>query len=196
MCDGFTAVAAGMAIASAAYGAYSSSQQADAAEEAGERNARLSETQAADARERGSLEGSRIRSAAVRMASRQKAAMLAQGITGAGVADVVEGTIEMGGTDAETARSNGFREGWGYQNIADTSRYEGRTAARQANANAVGSILGGIATVASLGAGGMQRAAAARAATGGGAGALTTTGQTMDFRLKPMTKVPINYTGW
>lgn len=190
MCEPVSIVMGTAAVASAAYSAYSSFQQADIARESGERNAALALMAAGDAQERGSLEASKIRSAGYRMAVRQKASMLAQGITGAGVLDVITGTATLAGVDAETARNNGAREAWGFRNQADTSRFEGEAAAYSAAQEGYGSILEGVGAAATATASGIQRARA-------GALAVEPTKPSAEpvFKLKPAGgKVSIDYT--
>lgn len=185
MCAVLPAIAIGAAAVSTAYSAYSSYQQGKSARAMGDRNAALSNMAAADAEQRGALEASKIRSKGVRIASRQRAMVLAGGLAGEGFTSVTEGTIYGAGLDAETARNNGAREAWGYRNQATASAYEGRLAQSTANMNMAGSILSGAASIAAASASAASRAAAARTAS-----PLATTGaSTSDFTLKPSTSL-------
>lgn len=192
MCEPVSIISAGVAVTSAAYSAYSSSQQGAAAGRAGRRNALIAEMGGLDAQQRGALEGSKARSAAYRMAIRQKVSSMANGLVGAGFEDVVEGTILQGGTDAETARNNGAREAWGYENQAQASRYEGKVAQMRANNAMFGSILTGAGQAAAAG---VQGWASTKVPTGGAlaTGSAAQQAATTDFTLKP-TPFKIDYT--
>ncbi len=139
------AAAPAIMIAGAAYSAYSAYQQGKLAKAAAARNEKIARQAEADALARGELEASRVRSAGVREMAKAKATMLAQGqhAEGAGLQDLLLGMALNIETDAETVRNNAAREAWGLRNQADTARFEGAVAAKRAEQEMLGSLLGG-----------------------------------------------------
>lgn len=113
-----------IALASAAVGAYSSMQAADAAEKQGIRqkqqadyNAEVSRLQGMDAINRGNAASEQQRMKVRQMQGAQRAAMGGSGgdVDAGTFGDIQLDTLTLGETDAQNIRTNALREAWGYK---------------------------------------------------------------------------------
>lgn len=124
-----------------AYGQY---QQGQAAKQMANYNATMSEYAARDAQRRGEEEAIAVQRKAAGLKGAQRAAMAAKGLDiGVGTqADILDQTDFFAESDVNTTRFNAAREAWGMRARGDLQRYEGRMAARNANMQAAGTLLG------------------------------------------------------
>lgn len=73
-------------------------------------------------------------------------------------ADVLGETAMFGEVDQQTIRMNAARQAWGFNAQAQNQRTQGELARWSGNTQATGTILGSLASAASMGLGGMRRA--------------------------------------
>lgn len=105
-----------------------------------DRNAVMSDLQAADALQRGALsaqqKGTQVRAAI----GDARASMAGQGVVldAGSAADVQSDIARLGALDVATIRNNAAREAWGFTTQAEESRFQGTLAAAGANAAAAG----------------------------------------------------------
>lgn len=123
-------------------------------------NARFSELNAADALKRGEREARLVKRQANQIAGTQRASYAAQGVdVGSGTAlDVQNQTDELGNIDAETVRTNAWREAWGYRVQAADQRSQANVARITGESQAGATLLtGGIRSASYLGSLGSRR---------------------------------------
>lgn len=89
-------------------------------------NARQAELAAQDALDRGEVEAASIRRQGKQVMGAQRAALAAQGITGETPAALMGETALSAGFDADQARSNAWREAWGFRQQAQDLRRQGK----------------------------------------------------------------------
>lgn len=159
MCEPVTIATIGSMVASGAAGASAASalavgagvmsagamyQQGQAAKQMANYNATMSEYAAQDAQRRGEEEAIAVQRKAAGLKGAQRAAMAAKGLDlGVGTqADILDQTDFFAESDVNTTRFNAAREAWGMRARKDLQRYEGRMAARNANMQAAGTLLG------------------------------------------------------
>jgi hypothetical protein len=133
-------------------GLFGASSEAEALRKRGEyekaiydQNARFSELQADDAIRRGSSEALRLRGEGRKIRGAQRASYAGQGVdVNAGAAvDVGEGTELAIDLDADTIKTNAWREAWGYRVQASESRQRGNLAKAGADRAAGNTLLTG-----------------------------------------------------
>lgn len=152
-----TAIALAAVAASTALGAYSAVQQGEAAEDAAEYNAKVAENNAQAAADQAAAEALQVRRAARLRAGTQRAGYGKAGVDLSGSAEDVyidagtQGELEALSTLYAGATQSGY-----YQSRAVGSRFEGRQARAAGNLNAAATVIGGLGTGASLGAGAFQ----------------------------------------
>lgn len=76
-------------------------------------------------------------------------------------AEILGETAMFGEVDQQTIRMNAARQAWGFNAQAQNQRTQGELARWSGNAQATGTILGSLASAASMGIGGMRRAGGA-----------------------------------
>lgn len=149
-----------LSIASAAMGAISAMEQADAAErqaqaqkQQADYNAEVSRLQANDAINRGNVAAEQQRNKIKMIQGTQRAAMGGSGgnVDAGSFADIQLDTVVLGETDAQNIRTNSLREAWGFKNQATNYTMAGNEALRvgEEKANyyrgqAMGSLLTGV----------------------------------------------------
>lgn len=144
------AVSLGATAASGVMSAGAAYQQGQAAKQMANYNATMSEYAAQDAQRRGEEEAIAVQRKAAGLKGAQRAAMAAKGLDlGVGTqADILDQTDFFAESDVNTTRFNAAREAWGMRARKDLQRYEGRMAARNANMQAAGTLLGTAGSVA------------------------------------------------
>jgi hypothetical protein len=151
-------IGVGMSIAGAVQNARGAKKAGDAANAAGESeakrdeyNAGIADLQAQDALARGAVDESRFRTSVRGLIGSQRAGFAAQGVdVGSGsAADVQADAAYLGELDALQIRSNAAREAWGYRveaadnrMAADVARKGGQAARTASRYQAAGTILG------------------------------------------------------
>ena len=143
MCDPATLAITATAVAggATAYGQY---QQGQVNKQVAYNNARMAEYAAQDAQRRGEETAIKAQQRARQVKGAQRAAMAARGLDlGTGTAaELQDQTDFFGETDASTARFNASQDAWSSRAQRDSLRAQGRAAARQANLQAFGTVLG------------------------------------------------------
>jgi hypothetical protein len=122
-----------------------------------EQNARFSELQEADAKDRGVRDAARVRGRVRQVRGSQRAALAAQGIdiNSGSARDVQTDTETLGALDELTVRNNAWREAWGYKTQALNYRMEGQMAYKAGQSAANKSLLtGGLKALTTFGSGG------------------------------------------
>lgn len=123
-------------------------------------NAKIAEWQAVDAEKRGAEEERKRRVLTQQQIGTQRTSFAANGIDLGSdtVADVTADTAMIGELDALTIRNNYARDAWGYrvqgmnyQASAGLNTLAGKNAAKAGRTNAMGTILGGTTTIATMG---------------------------------------------
>lgn len=156
--DSSNAMAASSAIGgfSSLASAYSQSQamgaQAAFQAQQNETNARLAERQAGDAIDRGDRTAEEIAKQGGKIEGSQRAALAAQGVVvdSGSAGEVTAETRDLVAKDIRTAKSNAWREAWGYKVQANNARGTGRMMEIAGNANAQSTILtGGLQAISS-----------------------------------------------
>lgn len=145
-------IATGLTAAGAGYSAYSQYQAGRYSQRVAEVNAEMARRAAADATIRGNNEEAALRERNYRLMGAQQAAYASSGVDlGSGTPlDVVSSSAGLGELDALTVRNNAAREAYGYTTQATQYEAEGALARYRGNAGAVGSLLSGIGTTASM----------------------------------------------
>lgn len=138
--------------ASAAYSGYSSYQSGKNQQKVAEYNAKVAETQALDARARGAAEANQKRREVAAVLSQQQTQMAANGIeTASGSAlNLASDAAWAGEMDAKTIEVNALRAAYGYEQEAVGTRLQGQVARRNANGQAIGSLLSGASKTGSM----------------------------------------------
>lgn len=117
--------------------------QGDYARQVGENNARYQEASAKDALVRGTVAENAQRRQLRALQGKQVAALAANGIdssTGTGL-NLLTDTAGEGEFDAQTIRSNAYKQAYGLETQASNSRSEGLMAQHAGNMNAMGTLL-------------------------------------------------------
>lgn len=138
-------IAAGAAVASAAYTGYASQQQGKYQEKVAENNAKSAEYAAEDARARGAVAEQQQRNRTRAFLGQQKAAMAANGIdisTGTGNLLLAD-SAGLGEFDALTVRNNALKQAYGMNVQSENLLSEGRAARIGGRNQAYGSLLTG-----------------------------------------------------
>jgi hypothetical protein len=145
-------IATGTAAAGAAYSAYAQYQAGRYSQQVGQVNAELARRAAADATIRGNNEEAALRERNNRLMGAQRAAYAASGVDLASGTplDVLSSSAGVGELEALTVRNNAAREAYGYTAQATQYEAEGRLAGYRGTTGAIGSLLSGIGTTASL----------------------------------------------
>ena len=143
------AVAANSAIATVAaagFSAYSSYQSGKSQQAVADYNAKVQEIQAQDARARGGFEANQKRKEVSAVLGQQQTQLAANGVeTSSGTAlTLASDTAWAGEMDAKTIEVNALRAAYGYEQEAVGTRLQGKAARRNANGQAIGSLLGGV----------------------------------------------------
>jgi hypothetical protein len=129
------------AIAGIAIGLIGAGVSASGSSAAGRRAKKFGEVQAQDALARGRETEDELKSGVRKLLGEQHAGFAAQGVSLAdadsSAAQVAEDTLTQQNADIRRIRLNAAREAWGYRTNA-------RTAQRAENADATGTILGGL----------------------------------------------------
>lgn len=138
--------------ASAAYSGYSSYQSGKNQQKVADYNAKVAETQALDARARGGFEANQKRREVAAVLGQQQTQMAANGIeTASGSAlNLASDTAWAGEMDAKTIEVNALRAAYGYEQEAVGTRLQGQVARRNANGQAIGSLLSGASKTGSM----------------------------------------------
>lgn len=125
------------------YQAYQQYQAGQYAKAVGNMQADAYARSAADAAQRGRNEEARVREAYGRLEADQRVAGASSGvdIQSGTPLDLIVATAGMGELDALTARNNAAREAWGLQIESLTAKTKGKSAARSATGQAMGTLL-------------------------------------------------------
>lgn len=124
--------------------AYSQLQQGQEASTAANYNARISDVQARDALDRGTLEEARYSRAVRQVEGSQKAAFGAANVTRSGTAlDLLGDTAQIASEDVQTIRQNTQREAFAHRSQAQELRRQGRAYRRAGALGAGGTLLTG-----------------------------------------------------
>lgn len=163
MCDPVTIAVAATA-ASGAFSAYQANEQGKYQQAVAERNAKMQENQATDARARGVVAGEEQRDRARQLGARQATQLAGSGldISSGTSLDLFAETATLGEYDAQVVENNAAREAFGFKTRAEESRLSGKNARAAGRNRAIGTLLTTGANAASLGMGG--------GSAGGGAG--------------------------
>jgi len=147
-------LAAGASLVGAGMGAAGAMQQGRYEAQVAQNNAALARAQAADAEQRGSEAAGQIEAEGHRIAGRQLTALAANNVdtTTGSAANMFSTTAMLAAADAERARVNARREAWGYRNAALEDDARARLAKRQGILTGVGALVGGLGSMAQLGA--------------------------------------------
>lgn len=131
-------VGSGVMSAGAAY------QQGQMAKQAAENNARMAEYAAQDAVRRGEEDVQAVQRKTSQLSGRQRGLMAARGLdlSMGTPAEILDQTDFFGQTDVNTTRFNAARDAWSLRARGQAEEFEGRMAARNANAQAAGTLLG------------------------------------------------------
>lgn len=140
-------------IATATAGAMSakaSYDQGQVAKQVGRNNATMAEYAAQDAQRRGEEDAAAIQRKGAALKSAQRVSLAAKGLDlGYGTAaDLQDQTDFFTQSDVATTRTNAAREAWNMRARGQQAMFEGNAAARNANMQAAGSLLGGAGQVA------------------------------------------------
>lgn len=132
-----TAVAGGIS-AKASY------DQGQVAKQVARNNQVMGEYAAQDAQRRGEQEAQAVQRKASQLAGSQRSLMASRGLDlGVGTAaDILDQTDFFAEQDRLTARDNAARDAWAYRAQGAQAMAEGRAAARNANLQAAGTLLG------------------------------------------------------
>ena len=144
------AIALGATVGSGIMGAAGMYQQGQMAKQTAANNARMAEYAAQDAQRRGEEDAQAIQRKAAGLKGTQRALMASRGLDlGVGTAaEVLDSTDFFAEQDVNMARYNASRDAWSYRARGQQDLFEGRMAARNANAQAFGSMLGTAGAVA------------------------------------------------
>jgi hypothetical protein len=128
-------------------------QAAEANAQTADWNAGIADQAAADAIARGSVKEGQIKLAGSEVASKQTVALASSGVdTQAGSSvTTAETTGGLSALDALMARNNAAREAWGYKVQASQYRRQAAITRATGQAQAVGSVLGGVVGSARIG---------------------------------------------
>jgi hypothetical protein len=123
-----------------------SAKAGKSAEDVGDFNAQVALIQAKDAIERGREVEDQFRVGVHKLLGEQKAGFAGQGveIDSGSAAEVYEDTAGLAAVDADRIKFNAQREAWGFKVNATNYLLGGQQSAIQANAQAVGTVLGGL----------------------------------------------------
>lgn len=152
MCEP-TTIALAVTAASGAFSAYQSNQQGKYQQAVAERNAKMQENQATDARARGVVAGEEQRDRARQVGAQQATALAGSGldISSGTSLDLFAETATLGEYDAQVAENNAAREAFGFTNRAETTRMSGRNARSAGRNQAFGTLLTTGAQMAGMG---------------------------------------------
>lgn len=149
MCEP-TTIALIATAASAAVSAKASYDQGQVAKQVGRNNATMAEYAAQDAQRRGEEQVQAVQRKASQLKGTQRSMMAARGLDlGVGTAaDIVDSTDFFADQDVATTRYNASREAWSARAQGQDMLMQGRYAARNANMQAAGTLLGAAGSVA------------------------------------------------
>lgn len=144
------AIALGATVGSGVMAAGSAYQQGQVAKQVAANNATMAEYAAQDAQRRGEEQVQAVQRKASQIKGAQRATMAARGLDlGVGTAaDIVDQTDFFAEQDVATTRYNAAREAWSARAQGQDMLTQGKWAARNANAQALGSLLGTAGSVA------------------------------------------------
>ncbi|WP_196297481.1 hypothetical protein [Xanthomonas albilineans] len=166
MCEITTATAAWLAIgATVATGAYAADQQhkqGQAQAEIDENNARLAQAEADNVNAQATRESEEQAWRTRALIGQQRAAIASNNIdpTLGTPSEILGETAMFGEVDQQTIRQNAARQAWGYSAQATNYRNQGSIARWSGNSQATGTILGSLASAASIYGGANARSAA------------------------------------
>lgn len=142
MCEP-TTIALAATAASGAFSAYQSNEQGKYQQAVAQRNAKMQENQATDARARGVVAGEEQRDRARRIGAQQATGLAASGldISSGTSLDLFAETATLGEYDAQVAENNAAREAFGFKTRAEETRMSGRNAKSAGRNNAFGTLL-------------------------------------------------------
>jgi hypothetical protein len=135
----------GLAAGGTALSAIGQIRSGNQAKALGEFNARVAETQAADALTRGAEDEQKFRAGVKGLIGSQRAGFSGQNVdvgTGSPV-DVQADAAFLGELDALTIRTNAAREAWGFRQQAENARLGGQQAQTASRWGAASTIVGG-----------------------------------------------------
>lgn len=140
-------------IATAAAGAVSAKSaydQGQVAKQVGRNNAQMAEYAAEDAQRRGEEEAAAVQRKGAALKSAQRVSLAARGLdlTYGTAADLQDQTDFFTQSDVATTRDNARREAWNMRARGQQAMFEGEAAARTANLQAAGTLLGSAGQVA------------------------------------------------
>lgn len=155
MCEP-TTIAIAATAASGAFSAYQANEQGKYQQAVAERNAKMQENQATDARARGVVAGEEQRDRARQMGARQATQLAGSGldISSGTSLDLFAETATLGEYDAQVVENNAAREAFGFSTRAEETRMSGENARSAGRNRAVGTLLTTGANAASMGMGG------------------------------------------
>jgi hypothetical protein len=139
----------GLAAGGTALDVFGKIKAGNAANRIGEFNARVAETQAADALARGAEDEHTFRAQVRGVIGSQRAGFSGQNVDvgGGSALDVQADAAFLGELDALTIRNNAAREAWGYRQEAENARLGGSQAQSASRWGAASSIVGGAASI-------------------------------------------------
>lgn len=136
----------GIGLIGAGKSASGSKKSGRIARDIGNFNAGVADQQAADALVRGREAEDQLRSGVRKLIGSQRAGFAGQNVSlndGSAVA-IQEDTLKLRDEDIERIRYNAGREAWGFKMQAENYRMGGAATQQQRNAEATGTILGGL----------------------------------------------------
>lgn len=138
------ALALGATVGSGVMSAAGAYQQGQVQKQVARNNATMAEYAAQDAQRRGEEDAQAIQRKAAGLKGTQRAMMAARGLDlGVGTpAEILDQTDFFAEQDVNTTRYNARRDAWNYRARGQQDMFEGRMAARTANQQAFGSLLG------------------------------------------------------
>lgn len=139
----------GLAAGGTALDVFGKIKAGNAANRIGEFNARVAETQAADALARGAEDEHNFRGQVRGLIGSQRAGFSGQNVDvgGGSALDVQADAAFLGELDALTIRNNAAREAWGYRQQAENARLGGQQAQSASRWGAASTIVGGAASL-------------------------------------------------
>lgn len=144
------AITLGATVGSGVMAAGSAYQQGQVAKQVAYNNATMAEYAAQDAQRRGEEDAQAIQRKAAGLKGAQRSMMASRGLDlGVGTAaEILDQTDFFGEQDAATARGNAARDAWAYRAQRQDMLTQGKYAARNANMQAFGTMLGTAGAVA------------------------------------------------
>lgn len=144
------ALALGATVGSSVMSAAGAYQQGQVAKQVARNNATMAEYAAQDAQRRGEEDAQAVQRKAAGLKGAQRSIMASRGLDlGVGTAaEILDQTDFFGEQDAATARGNAARDAWAYRAQRQDMLTQGKYAARNANMQAFGTMLGTAGAVA------------------------------------------------